>query len=148
MRRGLILAAGCGGGGGKLHRGDAARLTDARARLDDAIDTEEILRTDKAQARKLRRIVALSPLPEAVPSLIDERARADFLRYAATAPPRALHRPAAGAVATMTATLDGKKDSQRVRGQPLSDYRREAERDVKPIWPDLARRLSDVSFRD
>ena len=47
--------------------------------------------------------------------------------------------------ATMTGTLDGKDPGQRIRTlgrQTVRGYRREAERDAKPIWPDLAKRLS------
>ena len=41
----------------QLKDGEAATLMDAREGLDDAIDTEETLRTSPAQARKLRRRV-------------------------------------------------------------------------------------------
>jgi hypothetical protein len=147
-----LLLAGCGDGDdNKLDRGDPQRLADARARLDDAIDTEETLRTDKTEARRLERIVAASQLSDSVPSLVDQPARADFLHYAPTDPARALHRPAASAVATIAGTLDGKKRSERIKplsNQTVESYLREAERDTKPIWPDLAKQLSEVSVRD
>ncbi len=49
----LPVATGCGAPD-ELSRADARELADARERLDDAIDTEETLRTSKAEARRLR----------------------------------------------------------------------------------------------
>jgi hypothetical protein len=147
----LLLAAGCGGDGsdGKLDREDAQLLAIARERLDDAIDTAEVLRTDRAEARRLQRRVARSTLPDDVPSLVDDVTRRDFLRYAAKDPARAMRRPAAEAVATIAVTLDGKDAGERIRtleGRAVERYLREAERDVEPIWPDLAGQLSKVNL--
>jgi len=154
VRRGLALAAialllgGCGGDDpDPLERGDAERLAYARERLDDAIDTEEVLRTDRTEARRLRRVVAADNLPNVVPSLVDERTRRDFLRYATSDAARALRRPAEDAVLLITTTLEGKDRDERIRTlgrQTVAGYLREAERDTEPIWPDLARRLADL----
>jgi hypothetical protein len=91
-----------------LSREDAATLANARERLDDAIDTEETLRTSRAEARRLRArvreivargafeseqpdefgLAALGELREVVPSLV-LTGRQDV--------PRALDRPATDA---------------------------------------------------
>ena len=92
-----LLLAGCDGGPDldgppeEISDADAAALMDAREGVDDAIDTEETLRTSPAQARKLRRrvqaivsegtfesdrldefgLAALGRLQLAVPSLVE-----------------------------------------------------------------------------
>jgi len=49
----LALLAGCGAPD-ELSRDDAAKLAAARERLDDAIDTEETLRTSRGETRRIR----------------------------------------------------------------------------------------------
>jgi hypothetical protein len=49
-----VAVAGCGGKAGHLSRDDAQKLTVARAQLDDALDTEETLRTSLDEAARLR----------------------------------------------------------------------------------------------
>ena len=63
MRRGVTAAAialtalaGCGGPD-RLSEEEGRSLAAARERLDDAIDTEEALRTSRAEARRIRREV-------------------------------------------------------------------------------------------
>lgn len=113
MRRAVAVAAaaltvgamaGCGAPA-KLSTDDGRRLAGARERLDDAIDTEEALRTSKVEARRLRErvrrlvsggdfederldefgIAKLGQLREVVPSLVIVDAEGDV---------RALDRPA------------------------------------------------------
>ena len=52
----MLALAGCGAPE-ELSETDGRTLAAARERLDDAIDTEETLRTSKAEARRLRRRV-------------------------------------------------------------------------------------------
>jgi hypothetical protein len=90
-----------------------------------------------------------------VPSLVTERGLVDrtaldaFLANATTDPPRALRRPAAREVERMASTLEGKERQTKIEllDQSASAYLAEATRDVKPIWPDLARRLQRVRDR-
>jgi hypothetical protein len=49
-----LAATGCGGKAQQLSREDAQSLTVARAQLDDALDTEETLRTSLGEATRLR----------------------------------------------------------------------------------------------
>jgi hypothetical protein len=143
---GLLLLAGCGGGSNddKLDRSDQAALAAARDRLDDALDTAETLRTDPKETSRLLRLVRRDPLTDSVPNLIDSLALADFLRYARSDPAKATHRSAADAVDDIVRILDGKDTGQRIAAlnkQKVSAFLKEAERDTKPVWPDLARRL-------
>lgn len=187
------LVAGCGGPA-KIDRGDANVLEAAREDLDDAVDTEETLRTDPAEARRLVREVrrrlgisvallknlktgnpkydkalqagsvagALHSIEEVVPSLVvgrsdrggaaglDEDAVRDFFRYARSDPSRALHGPAADEVGTIVSTIRGADPGSKIstlRGLTANAYLREAERDTRPIWPDLARRVARARAR-
>ena len=101
-----VAVAGCGAPD-ELSESDGRTLAAARERLDDAIDTEETLRTSKVEARRLRRrvralvsdgsfeskrldefgIARLGLLREVVPSLVivDERGSARALDRPATA---------------------------------------------------------------
>ena len=146
----------------KLDREEARALAAARERLDEALDTEEVIRTSRAEARRLVRQARRSRnnaprLAEAVPSLVtrgrghgdvvDRKGLDAFLRYAETDPSRALHRPAAVQVEAMTSTLDDKDEETEIpgrRGLTAERFLSEAERDVKPIWPDLARKLREA----
>ncbi|MGI8945235.1 MAG: hypothetical protein ACR2GL_03230 [Thermoleophilaceae bacterium] len=174
----VALVAGCGAPE-RLSDEDGRELAGAREDLDDALDTEETLRTSATEARRLRarvrRIVSdgsfeaerldefgiakLGLLREAVPSLViedangapralDRPATAAFLRFAERDAPRALLRPATRAVETMVTTLDGSDagPDTEIPGVRASAgaYLREAERDVKDIWPALAERLADA----
>jgi hypothetical protein len=152
----LLLLAGCGGSA-TLTEGQGHTLESAREGLDDAIDTAEVLRTDKAEARKLVREVERlrkadtgKKLAEVVPSLVGEHDRIDkpavtaFVRNATSSPANALLLPAARHVDRMVTTLEGKDTTTKIAllgGQTASAYLSEAERDTKPIWPALAKIL-------
>lgn len=182
MRRALALAAvavaalaGCGAPE-KLSEEQGRTLAGARERLDDAIDTEETLRTSRAEARRLRArvqelvsdgsfesrrldefgIARLGQLREVVPSLVtldadgdmralDRRSTEAFLRFAERDAAKALLHPASRQVSVMVQTLEradaGKETQIPVVGRSAEAYLREAERNVKDIWPLLAKRL-------
>ena len=180
----LAVLAGCGAPD-ELSRLDALEFADSRERLDDALDTEETLRTSPREARRIRaevrRIVskgsfeakvldefglaALGELQQVVPSLVetdsdgvpknlDRPALRAFLRYAETDPERALLGPATDEVAAIERTVadsdaDGDTRVPTPNGEGIEDktvdeYLRTAESDLKPIWPKLAERLSNV----
>jgi hypothetical protein len=147
------LIAGCGGPA-ELSDEEGRTLQSARERLDDALDTEEILRTDRTEARLVarevrRRATQTVRLVHVVPSLVtidgevDQRALDAFLANATTDAAEALRRPATREVARMTATLEDKDAMTKIEplDQNADAYLAEAARDVRPIWPDLARRL-------
>jgi len=98
------------------------------------------VRRRSSQAERLR---------DVVPSLVTEGGKVDrasldaFLANAETDAPAALHRPAAREVGRMVSTLEDKDAESKIAatGQTADAYLAEATRDVKPIWPDLARRL-------
>ena len=171
-----VAAVGCGAPD-ELSQPDGRKLATARERLDDAIDTEETLRTSKVEARRLTRrvrtlvsdgsfesprldefgIARLGLLREVVPSLVvlnakgspralDRPATAAFLRFAERDAPRALLRPARAQVDVMVKTIadgDAGADTEiPIVGESAAAYLREAERDLKPIWPALAERLA------
>lgn len=150
------LLAGCGGPA-ELSNEEGQTLQSARERLDDAIDTEETLRTDEVEARRIAREVRRREsqtvrLENVVPSLVTPNGQVDrealdaFLANAATDAPAALHRPAAREVGRMVATLEDKDAETKivVTGQTADAFLAEAERNVKDIWPDLARRLQQA----
>jgi hypothetical protein len=153
------LLAGCDGDTAELDPDDARRLAVARAELDDAIDTEETLRTDPEEARRLVRLVRRrlggSParVEEVVPSLVDADGRLDrpavraFLTYAGSDAAMAMLPPAEDAVDTATGALE-KADAETkiptLENRTAEAYAREAERDTRPIWPDLADRLEEA----
>jgi hypothetical protein len=147
------LVAGCGGPA-ELSDEEGRTLQSARERLDDALDTEETLRTDRTEARLIAREVRRRSsetvrLVRVVPSLVtldrrvDQRALDAFLANATTDAAEALRLPATREAGRMTATLDDKDRQTKVEplGQNADAYLAEAARDVRPIWPDLARRL-------
>ena len=170
--------AGCGAPE-ELSQSDGRKLATARERLDDAIDTEETLRTSKAEARRLSRrvrmlvsqgdfeserldefgIAKLGLLRDVVPSLVvvDERgsvkaldrsATAAFLRLAGRDAARAMLGPARDQVGVIVKTIEDGDAGEDTRIPVLRTtagaYLREAERDLKPIWPLLARRLTEL----
>jgi hypothetical protein len=172
----LALLAGCGAPD-KLSREDAAKLANARERLDGALDTEAALSTSQRKVRRIRaevrRIVsggsleadeldefglaALGELQQVVPSVVetdvdgvptdlDRPALRTFLRYAGTDPPRALLGPATDEVESIQSTIEdsGADGETKVGEETVAEYLRAAERDVKPIWPELAERLGNV----
>jgi hypothetical protein len=173
-----VAFAGCGAPE-ELSESDGRTLAAARERLDDAIDTEETLRTSTAEARRLRRrvqalvsdgsfesrrldefgIAKLGLLRDLVPSLVivDERgsvkaldrpATAAFLRFAERDAGRAMLDPARDQVELIVKTIEdgdsGDETTIPVVRKPVQAYLREAERDVKPIWPSLAERLGQT----
>jgi hypothetical protein len=148
-----VLVAGCGGPA-ELSDEEGRTLQSARERLDDALDTEETLRTDRAEARLIAREVRRREsqtvrLVHVVPSLVtpdgrvDRRALDAFLANATTDAPEALRMPATREVGRMTTTLEDKDRETKIEplGQNAAAYLAEAARDVRPIWPELARRL-------
>jgi hypothetical protein len=182
------LLAGCGGPA-KIDKGDANVLEASREDLDDAIRTEEALRTDPAEARRLVReltrrlgisvsvlerfktgnprldkelqrgaaIGAVQSIEELVPSLVvgrtdrggviglDEDAIRDFSRYARSDPSRALYGSAKEEVGTIVSAIKGADPDSEIstlHGQTAAAYLRQAERNIRPIWPKLARRLA------
>jgi hypothetical protein len=141
------LLAGCGDPA-KLDSEESSALRDARAQLDDAIDTEEVLRTDRREGRRLvRELKRNAAAFQLVPALVDETALSAFRRYAPGDPARALRRPAAQAVARMTSALeeaDAETKISALRDQSAEAYLREAERDTRPIWSDLSDRLREA----
>jgi len=180
----LAVLAGCGAPD-ELSRGDSLKLADARERLDDALDTEETLRTSPREVRRIRaeirRIVssgsfesekldefglaALGELQQVVPSVVetdslgvprdlDRKAFRSFLRFADTDPERALVGPARDEVDRIEKTVkdsgaDGDtripaRDTTASGDETVEEYLRTAERDLRPVWPQLAKRLSNV----
>jgi hypothetical protein len=178
----LAVLAGCGAPD-ELSRVDALELANARERLDDAIDTEETLRTSRRETRRIRaevrRIVsrgyfeaktldefglaALGEMQQVVPSLVetdldgvprnlDRPALRAFLRYSETDPKRALLGPATDEVAEIERIVedsDADGDTrvptpggEGIKDKTMDELLNTAERDVAPIWPTLADRLS------
>jgi hypothetical protein len=176
---GLTVLAACGGPD-RLSKEEGRSLAAARERLDDALDTEEALRTSRAEARRIRRavqrivsdgsfeqtpldefgIARLGELREIAPSLViadsrgdvralDRRSTAPFLRFAERDPARALLRPASRQVSVMQHLLE-EADAEKESEIPVVDataeaYLREAARDVRAIWPALARDLDQAA---
>ena len=110
-------------------------------------------------------LAALGQLRRLVPSLVevnrdgsvralDRAATRTFLRYAESDAPRALAGPAREHVEAIELTLKDSEagpDTRIVPADPtasqdltVADYLREAERDLEPIWPQLAGRLRVV----
>ena len=121
-----VAVTGCGAPE-ELSESDGRMLAAARERLDDAIDTEETLRTSAVEARRLRRrvralvsdgsfeskrldefgIARLGLLREVVPSLVIVNERGS---------PRALDRPA-----TAEFLLFAERDARRAMLRPARD---------------------------
>ena len=148
------LLAGCGGPA-ELNGDQARTLKSARERLDDAIDTEEICRTDRAECRRLVREVRRyanrpSLLAKVVPSVVTPTGNVyppafrSFVQDAVAAPQLALRLPATKEVERMVSTLEDKDADTKIdtlEGQRAADYLEEAARDTRPIWPNLSRLL-------
>ena len=121
-----VALVGCGAPD-ELSQPDGRKLATARERLDDAIDTEETLRTSKVEARRLTRrvrtlvsdgsfesprldefgIANLGLLKEIVPSLVVVNEKGS---------PRALDRPATAAFLRL-----GERDAARALLRPARD---------------------------
>jgi hypothetical protein len=163
LRAGAAIAAatallvGCGAPE-RLDRHDSLVVTQARERLDDAVDTEETLRTSPAEARRLRAEVrrALAKgdraaLAQAAPSLvshgrIDRGSAAAFLAHPGDSK-AALRRPAEREVDTIVDGLDdadGHTKLPTAGDQTAGSFTDETAAELKPIWPDLAKRLRDA----
>lgn len=182
MRRALAVGAvavaalaGCGAPE-ELSEDEGRTLAAARERLDDAIDSEETLRTSKAEARRLRArvqelvsdgsfergtldefgIARLGQLREVAPSLVLQDDRGNmrgldrpgtqaFLQFAERDAPRALLGPASRQVGRMINTVEEGNAGEDTKvpkvGASAGSYLREAERNVRDIWPLLAKRL-------
>ena len=171
----LALAA-CGDAE-KLSKQDAQTLTTSREDLDDALDTEETLRTSKEEAASLRikvqkiirrgsfenggkpdefGLAALGELRELVPSLVLERgdqvvaldtaATKEFVAQAVNDPAAALYVPAKREVDSITEVVgaDDVGPDTKVGDQTVTEYLRETERDIQPVWPKLADRLESA----
>ena len=186
LAAGLVLA-GCGAPD-QLSQEDGKTLAGARERLDDAIDTEETLRTSKAEARRLRRgvqrivsggaleserlddfgLAALGELRRLVPSVVEEDADGSvraldrpatraFLSFAERDAARALVAPAREEVELIGRTVEKSGADSETLVPPedptasqmleVGRYLSDAERDVRPIWPELAGRLGDLRTR-
>jgi hypothetical protein len=102
-------------------------------------------------------IARLGQLRLVVPSLVitdrqdqvralDRAATAAFLRYATTDPARALLRPASRQVNVMLHVLEegdaGKDTEIPVLKEPAGSFLDDVERDVKPVWPALGKRVA------
>ncbi len=83
---------------------------------------------------------------DGVPVTLDRPALRVFRRYAASDPRRALHGPVAEEVDRIERVIKdaGADDETKVRNQTVGQYVRGVQRDVRPVWPALAVRLSDV----
>jgi hypothetical protein len=154
-----VALVGCGDPA-KLDADEVRDLAVARERLDEALDTEEALRTSRSEARRLARQVrgagdSPSRLRALAPSLVDRgtvdrQALRAFLLYADSDAPRALHGPATRQVNTIASTLEDKDRETEIPGRPrltAERYLSDVERDVKPIWPDLADKLQETRGR-
>ena len=154
----LLGAAGCGAPDA-LESDDDRALAAAREGLDDALDTEETIRTSREMARALRARVERAgddagAVGRAVPSLVDDgevdpEALSAFVRYATSDAPGALLIPARREVEAMVEVIDdsgadGDTEVPHARDQPLSRFVDEVERDIRDVWPSLAEELGEA----
>jgi hypothetical protein len=154
--RALALAAGAAaalfigacGGPDKLNADQKKTLAGARERLDEAIDTEEAMRSSGDEARRRVRAVgrrlggsALSQVEDAAPALVDGGDVRDFLHYGRRDPARALRPPAERQVLVIASTLSDKAPDTKIGAQSAAAFLGDAARDTRSIWPDLSRRL-------
>jgi hypothetical protein len=142
----------------ELNSDDDEQLAEAREGMDDALDTEETIRTSPEMARALRRSVARIDDPErlarVVPSLvvdgeIDKAAAGVFLRHATSDPAKALLPPAQRAMNEIVGVIDasdanGDTKVPHAGDRPLDRYASEIERDIRDVWPALAKQLEDA----
>jgi hypothetical protein len=142
-----LLIAACGGPS-RLDSDQKKTLAGARERLDEAIDTEEAMRTSPDEAQRRVRAVrrrlggsGLGEVEDAAPALVDGGDVRDFLRYGRRDPARALHPSAEHQVLVIASTLHDKAPDTKIGDQPAAAFLGDAARDTRSIWPDLSRRL-------
>jgi hypothetical protein len=142
------LLIGACGGPARLDADQKNTLAGARERLDEAIDTEEAMRSSPEEARRRVRAVrgrlggpGLGEVEDAAPALVDGGDVRDFLRYGRRDPARALHSPAERQVLVIASTLNDKAPDTKIGDQPAAAFLGDAAKDTRPIWPDLSRRL-------
>ena len=154
----LIGAAGCGAPE-RLETDDDRALAAAREGIDDALDTEETIRTSPAMGRRLARRVERAgenaqAVRRVVPSLVengqvDSEAAAVFVRKAGTDAPAALLIPAQRNVESIVELIDdtgadGDTEVPHAGDQPLGRYVDEIERDIRDVWPSLSKELEEA----
>jgi hypothetical protein len=155
----LLGTAGCGAPD-ELDANDDSALAAAREGLDDALDTEETIRTSPQLGRRLADRVERAPgapstLERLVPSLVDDENHVDgdalaaFVRYAPTDAPRALLIPAQAEVDRMIDVIDdsgadGDTKVPHARDRPLDRFIAEVERDIGDVWPSLSKELEEA----
>lgn len=152
-----IALPGCGGPA-KLSSTQGQELKSARERLDDAIDTEETCRTDRAECRRLAaqaRRYRKDPkkLAQVVPSLVTPAGEVyapaynAFEQNALASPSLAMRLPAAKEAQRMVNVLSDKdKDTviATVNNQHADAYLAEAQRDTRKIWRDISHVLGEA----
>jgi hypothetical protein len=160
LAAGALAAAGCGAPD-ELDSDDDRRLLTARERLDDAIDTEEAIRTSRVVAGDLRREVRRAIARDDVEALelslpwavedgsIDREATSTFLRLATTDPQGALLPPARESVEEIVDVIEdsGADAETKVPGagdRPLDAYLDGVERDIRDIWPSLSKQIEEA----
>jgi hypothetical protein len=154
----VLGATGCGAPD-RLDSDDDRALAAAREGLDDALDTEEAIRTSPALGRRLaaraeRAQGAPAALERLVPSLVDDskvddRAFSAFVRYAESDAPRALLLPAQAEIDRMVEVIDdsGADGDTKVPhdgDRPLERFVAAVERDIGDVWPSLSKQLKEA----
>ena len=122
-------------------------------------EVRRITSTGSFEAEKLDEfgLAALGELQQVVPSVVetdadgvpeelDRKALRAFLRYARTDPARALLGPVREEVAVIEKSVEdsGADGDTKVGRETVEKYLRGVERDVEPVWPELAKRLGNV----
>ena len=154
----LAATAGCGAPD-RLEADDDRALAAAREGLDDALDTEETIRTSRQMARRLAAGVERAgddarAVRRLVPSLVDDgkvdsAAAEVFVRSAASDAPGALLIPARREVEAIVELIDdtgadGDTEVPHARDRPLGRYVDEVERDIRDVWPALSKELEEA----
>ncbi len=118
-----------------------------------------LIATGSFEAEKLDEfgLAALGELQQVVPSVVetdadgvpvdlDRPALRTFVRYAATDPRRALRGPVAEEVHRIEGVISNSDadGETRVGDETVDEYVRGVQRDLRPVWPGLGRRLNDV----
>jgi hypothetical protein len=152
-------AAGCGAPD-ELDSDDDRALASAREELDDALDTEETVRTAPELGRRLARGVERAgdnprALERLVPSLVnadgevDSEAVDDFVRHAGSDAQQALLVPARDSVDQIVEVIDdsgadGDTTVPHDRDRPMGRYVDQIERDIRDVWPQLSQELEEA----
>ena len=154
----LVGSAGCGAPD-RLEADDDRALAAAREGLDDALDTEETIRTSSQIGRRLAAGVKRAgadprAVKRLVPSLVDEgevdsAAASAFVKEAATDAPAALLIPARREVEAIVELIDdtgadGNTEVPHAGDRPLGRYVDEVERDIRDVWPSLSKELEEA----